>query len=67
MQQTAHTAAPMEYGIAVYLRSLSSQLDKIGRKCPDATTHERLVKICLDLTDKAHMIETTFRVPKADA
>jgi hypothetical protein len=64
MQQAAQAAAPMEYGIAAYLRNLSLQLDKIGRKCPDATTHEALVKICIDLADKAHMIETTFRVPK---
>jgi hypothetical protein len=63
MQQAA--SAPMEYGIAPYLRSLSFQLDKIGRKCPDATTHEALVKICIDLADKAHMIEMTFKVPRA--
>ncbi len=54
----------MEYGIAVYLRSLSAQLGDIGRKCPDAGTHEALVAICLDLTDKAHVIEETFRVPR---
>lgn len=64
MQQTANTLAPMEYGIAVYFRNLSLQLDKIGRKCPDAATHEALVKICLDLADKAHVIETIFKVPK---
>ncbi|HEY7232060.1 MAG TPA: hypothetical protein VH558_17005 [Pseudolabrys sp.] len=64
MQQAAQATAPMEYGIAVYLRNLSFQLDKIGRKCPDATTHEALVKICIDLADKAHVIETAFRVPK---
>lgn len=57
----------MEYGIAVYLRNLSFQLDNIGRKCPDTTTHEALVKICLDLADKAHVMETTFRVPKIRA
>jgi hypothetical protein len=62
MQQAA--SAPMEYGIAPYLRNLSFQLDKIGRKCPDATTHEALVKICIDLADKAHMIEMTFKVPR---
>jgi hypothetical protein len=62
MQHAA--SAPMEYGIAPYLRNLSFQLDKIGRKCPDATTHEALVKICIDLADKAHMIEMTFKVPR---
>ena len=54
----------MEYGIAVYLRNLSQRLDKIGRICPDARTHEALVAICLDLADKAHVIETTFTIPK---
>lgn len=65
MQQAA--SAPMEYGIAPYLRNLSNQLDKIGRKCPDATTHEALIKICIDLADKAHVIETVFKIPKAYA
>jgi hypothetical protein len=65
MQQIA--SAPMEYGIAPYLRNLSFQLDKIGRKCPDASTHEALVKICMDLAEKAHVIETAFKIPKAQA
>lgn len=54
----------MEYGIAVYLRNLSTRLDKIAGSCPDERTHEAIVAICLDLTDKAHVIETTFVIPK---
>ena len=55
----------MEYGIAVYLRHVSQRLDKIGRICPDARTHEALIAVCLDLADKAHAIETTFTIPKS--
>lgn len=54
----------MEYGIAVYLRDLSTRLTDIARGCPDARTHEAIVAICFDLADKAHVIETTFTVPK---
>ena len=55
---------PMEYGIAVYLRNLSTRLENIARSCPDERTHEAIVAICLDLTDKAHVIETTFVISK---
>ncbi len=54
----------MDYGIAVYLRNLSVRLTNIARSCPDAHTHEAIVAICFDLADKAHVIETTFTVPK---
>jgi len=65
MQQTSTMQGKAtEYGIAVYLRNVSTRLDKIGRSCPDARTHEALVAICLDLADKAHVIETTFAIPR---
>lgn len=65
MQQTSTIQGkPMEYGIAVYLRNVSTRLDKIGRSCPDARTHEALVAICLHLADKAHIIETSFTIPR---
>jgi hypothetical protein len=54
----------MEYGIAVYLRDLSARLTDVARNCPDAHTHEAIVAICFDLADKAHVIESTFTVPK---
>jgi hypothetical protein len=54
----------MEYGIAVYLRDLSARLTDVARSCPDARTHEAIVSICFDLADKAHVIESTFTVPK---
>jgi len=54
----------MEYGIAVYLRNLSVRLDKVACTCPDERTRDALVAICLDLADKAHVIETTFVIPK---
>lgn len=54
----------MEYGIAVYFRNLAERLTKVARNCPDARTHEAIVAICFDLSDKAHVIETTFTVPK---
>jgi len=61
------TTDMVEAGIAVYLRNLSFRLENIGRKCPDAATHEALVEICVDLADKAHVLETAFRVPKVEA
>ena len=54
----------MDYGIAVYLRNLAMRLTNVARGCPDAHTHEALVAICFDLADKAHVIETTFTIPK---
>lgn len=54
----------MQFGIAVYLRNLSVRLSRVARKCPDARTHEELVAICIDLADKAEVLETTFAVPK---
>lgn len=54
----------MEYGIAVYLRNLSMCLDKVARGCPDERTRDAIVAICLDLADKAHIIETTFVISK---
>jgi hypothetical protein len=57
----------MDYGIAVYLRDLSARLTNVARGCPDARTHEAIVAICFDLSDKAQVIETTFTVPKQRA
>jgi len=54
----------MEYGIAVYLRNLSVRLDRVARGCADQQAQEAITAICLDLTDKAHVIETTFVIPK---
>lgn len=56
----------MEYGIAVYLRNLSVRLDRIARGCSDQHAKEALATICLDLADKAHVIETTFVIPKGE-
>lgn len=54
----------MDYGIAVYLRNLAMRLDKIAGSCLDERTQDAIAPICLDLFDKAHVIETTFVIPK---
>ena len=53
----------MEYGIAAYLRDLSTRLTDVARGCSDAKTHEAIVALCFELADKAHVIETNFTIP----
>ncbi len=53
-----------QIGIAAYLRYLAVRCNKIARHCPDTKTQEALAAICVELADKAEVIETAFQVPK---
>jgi hypothetical protein len=54
-----------QMGIAAYLRNIAVRCNHIARACPDAKTHDALAALTTELADKAEILETAFRVPKA--
>jgi len=56
-----------QIGIAAYLRNLAVRCNKIARRCSDPSTQDALAAICVELTDKAEVLESAFQVPKEPA
>jgi hypothetical protein len=54
----------MQIGIAAYLRNLAVRCNNLGRHTQDRAVQSALGEISAELTEKAEVIEETFRVAK---
>jgi len=60
----------MQIGIAAYLRNVAVRCAQISKACPDRATKESIDAICVELADKAAILEEAFRItpsqPRSD-
>ena len=52
----------MQIGIAAYLRNVAVRCAQISKACPDQATKEAIDAICVELADKAAVLEEAFRI-----
>jgi len=56
----------MQIGLAADLRNLAVRCNRIARNRPDPRTHDVLAALTAELTEKAEVLEATFRTPKGE-
>ena len=56
----------MQIGLAADLRNLAVRCNRIARNRPDPRTHDALAALIAELTEKAEVLEATFRTPKGE-
>ena len=54
----------MQTGIAIYLRNLAVRCNNLGRHTEDRALQTALREISAELTEKAEVLEETFRIGK---